>query len=84
MHPYPYFGNFFKYLAVLGYKHFRQRQEQLDIQGSTSDAKSVRCAKLCPVPNKSNNALLLYINFEMQLLKLIPCHAEATLQRRSL
>ena len=35
--------------AIVRCKHFKQRQGQFNIQGSTSEAKSVRCAKPCPV-----------------------------------
>ena len=59
--------------AFVRCKHFKQRQGQLNIQGSTSDAKSVRCAKPCPV---WNHAPLLYtkalsVTFGESLLKLL-------------
>ena len=44
--------------AFVQCKHFKQCLEQINIQGSTSDAKSCRCAKPCPV---RNHAPLLYM-----------------------
>ena len=43
--------------AFVRYKHLKQRQEQLDIQWCTSDTKSVRCAKPCPLTLNSKNRL---------------------------